>query len=858
MFEPIPIINIKDDAEGISPDPAFLVADKINSMFAALAVIVNGMASGCACFVRTDFIGGAANALDSIACASVEPGAVGLVIKNGQLSAFVLETAHSEAEDSPNNIIPDGNPGGGKQWILKAQTLKIGTGAADACAGNDAKLFNARTPTSHQHPASDIADFFNAVMSAIRFGTGPEDVCRGSDSRLFDARPPTGHAHATSDITSFSTAVAAIIAALVGATTGTICAGDDSRLLTSALAAALAGSHGTPGSGNEFVTTTDPRIGGSTAQLENSLVMMAFDMYGVDTTFADMNFSDFDADNIYVTGSSGYTYNAGGKYYENTKAVADNQQIIEIADTTSVVRQNLAGGITQWVKGTNAYQGCFYNATRPVSVGAGNESPNVIVGIRIQFADNSIATVTAISGDGTNENTGVTLDVDHATGNIAGIYGTTVTGGNLTVNQALDPDGANNASTTAINLSGGTASDNRHDGTDSAAHAFDTLTNNAYYNTAFVTGDYIQIDCGTAKCFNKWQFKTYNSGSAYQPKRLKIRGSADGSNWTDLDTQFVSADMSSYGLGVLTNWATFKNATAYRYYRIEFISLFSGTTVAIMEWYFVENATLVTPSGLYAAVTDSPLQVNTSAWSAIAKTSGNVVAATETKPGTSAAWYAVSKNKGNAAEKWSVYLSSVWRDIVQLSSGTWQYKDAGGSWQSATVNDQGNALAQAFAISQNQMSGTALAAITNAQWATYFVAGTFDVAFGLQANAANIPLIDKLTGYYSTAIQNMIAVLPEWDASANDPSSCYTVIAINPVDSITMGTDLKVFVSMNNGSNYEEITGLALFRTVGSYQFFRGDKAGLTARGAKQMLLKVQTYNLKNIRLKAAALGVKY
>ena len=40
----------------------------------------------------------------------------------------------------------------------------LGTGASDACAGNDARLSNARTPTAHTHASNDITDTLTLIQ----------------------------------------------------------------------------------------------------------------------------------------------------------------------------------------------------------------------------------------------------------------------------------------------------------------------------------------------------------------------------------------------------------------------------------------------------------------------------------------------------------------------------------------------------------------------------------------------------------------------------------------------------------------------------------------------------------------------
>ena len=93
-------------------------------------------------------------------------------------------------------------------------------GAGDNAAGgnvvlgSDTRLTNARAPTSHVHgnltnvgavgttPGLPIVTGASGVLQAGSFGTSVGSVCAGNDSRLSDSRTPTSHSHAASDITS--------------------------------------------------------------------------------------------------------------------------------------------------------------------------------------------------------------------------------------------------------------------------------------------------------------------------------------------------------------------------------------------------------------------------------------------------------------------------------------------------------------------------------------------------------------------------------------------------------------------------------------------------------------------------------
>jgi hypothetical protein len=82
----------------------------------------------------------------------------------------------------------------------------FGISATTFCEGNDARLFDSRTPLSHSHGnitnAGAIGSSANlpiittssGVLTVGSFGTGAYTFCQGNDSRLSDARTPTAHA----------------------------------------------------------------------------------------------------------------------------------------------------------------------------------------------------------------------------------------------------------------------------------------------------------------------------------------------------------------------------------------------------------------------------------------------------------------------------------------------------------------------------------------------------------------------------------------------------------------------------------------------------------------------------------------
>ena len=94
-------------------------------------------------------------------------------------------------------------------------TMGVAYGTTDStvCVGNDYRLSNARTPTSHAstHNAGGAdalaVDAAAATGSLRTLGTSSTSACAGNDSRLSDARTPVAHNQAWSTITATPTTI---------------------------------------------------------------------------------------------------------------------------------------------------------------------------------------------------------------------------------------------------------------------------------------------------------------------------------------------------------------------------------------------------------------------------------------------------------------------------------------------------------------------------------------------------------------------------------------------------------------------------------------------------------------------------
>jgi len=129
-------------------------------------------------------------------------GTSGKIIQDGGVAISALATS-THAHGNVTNAGYIGSTANlpiitGTGGILQAGAF--GTGATQFCVGNDSRLSDARTPTSHTHGnitnAGAIGSTANlpiitttsGVLTAGAFGTGSTDFTVGNDARLSDAR----------------------------------------------------------------------------------------------------------------------------------------------------------------------------------------------------------------------------------------------------------------------------------------------------------------------------------------------------------------------------------------------------------------------------------------------------------------------------------------------------------------------------------------------------------------------------------------------------------------------------------------------------------------------------------------------
>ena len=142
------------------------------------------------------------------------------------------------------------------------------------------------------------------------------------------------------------------------------------------------------------------------------------------------------------------------------------------------------------------------------------------------------------------------------------------------------------------------------------------------------------------------------------------------------------------------------------------------------------------------------------------------------------------------------------------------------------------------------------------------VTGSSEIVIGeikLVSSAVATPTYTKTTFNHDTEYVALDLRTNGWEASANDPTDGYVVLDVEPVDSITANTDIKTYISIDDGSHYEQVTLESTpFRTIGVHNYIRGDISGITARTDKTIKFKVTSHNSKNFKVHGLGGGVKY
>ncbi|MEW6532938.1 MAG: hypothetical protein AB1473_19060 [Thermodesulfobacteriota bacterium] len=603
-------------------------------------------------------------------------------------------------------------------------------------------------------------------------------------------------------------------------------------------------------------------------QIENGLIMIAWDVYSDDQQFADIAVDTFGNESGIDQSASTYTYNGSGGWCGPVLAQTSQIEEIDFAASSDFECRDLKGTIAYWQR-TSAYKGYFSSdqaGTNRISITAAGTESEVHEGCLVAHSGGS-ATIVNIFNDGDEDNeVELSADVADAT-EVTGIHGVVLSGTDVQPNSAVGD---------LVTLTYQQVAD-ADDATDIAGYSIRALVSSAQISTS---GDLVSVriraNSSTQLVIANCSIVERNPGTGdgiTTPTKITFGGGNNGVTipaWAYVDSDYVQFPMDEtksylviYDVADGGPYKTaYKNNAEYVYMKAATDS-WNVQNITEAEWTQYQHAHIealrvknkATASRRHAAVSTDQSQIDCANWGDI-----NSVIVAQSLAGSSSAYHAISFD---ARSTWKVFLSGLWRDVVRDYAGTWQYKDATDTWQNAAKNTCLKALEEAFEVSANQWSKAQIETLADSAWnesgGWSTSAATIDWAVGLKASGHDLPSTDKVTFNHDTEHHDIVLTTTAWEASALDPDDAFVVLHLEPQETISLDTDVQAWVSIDDGSHYEQLSGLTYFWSgAGTHRFARADKSGLIARNDQTMRLKVTTQNQKNVRLHAVALGVKY
>ena len=187
---------------------------------------------------------------------------------------------------------------------LDIARIPTGTTSSTVCIGNDSRLSDARTPTSHTHgnitnagaigstSGVPIITGASGVLQAGSFGTAAGSFCQGNDSRLSDARTPTSHTHGnitnagaigtTSGVPIITGASGVLQAGQFGTSAGQFAQGNHTHSLSNlsdVIFTTLSSGQVLKYDGTRWVNGTDSTGGGGSVTAEDDQIILAMRVF---------------------------------------------------------------------------------------------------------------------------------------------------------------------------------------------------------------------------------------------------------------------------------------------------------------------------------------------------------------------------------------------------------------------------------------------------------------------------------------------------------------------------------------------------------------------------------------------------
>jgi hypothetical protein len=248
--------------------------------------------------------------------------------------------------------------------------------------------------------------------------------------------------------------------------------------------------------------------------------------------------------------------------------------------------------------------------------------------------------------------------------------------------------------------------------TSTAGNAFDDDSNTEYFVADFPK--WLGVQFSSPKQITKFTLQSGSVGNNMKDWALYGSNTSAGTGGTLIATGALPSNSN-------VNAETFSNSSFYTFYTLNITSKYGANpTVNIREIEMMEGIGNVTNE--YVSICEEKIQTtNTSPWLNI---SGAIV--TETLSSQSAYYWLSFDPPSNYGDGTEINIfnltGSIWRKIVRKSGATWEYNNdatntATEDWTTSTTNDMLHAISQAIANQQaNRMTGTDLAAISDAQW----------------------------------------------------------------------------------------------------------------------------------------------
>ncbi len=247
------------DNGNTTPDTLFSATEKINNNFQNIAEAITASGGQGFSFIRRALTGGGVDALDGIDGATIGTTDTAMVVVGvnpGSVYFYIINSALGGSENAPYVITPDTNAGD-KRWVLAARVPRLWSSVSNPTVNNDVTTgVNAGDmwiTGSRLWICISNTTGAAAWLEYLQLGTTTGTACDGADARLSNARTPTTHSHTVTDLP-------------VGTSSSSVAAGNDARFHSNTNdpsageKAALVGSTGTPGDANRYVTATDPAM----------------------------------------------------------------------------------------------------------------------------------------------------------------------------------------------------------------------------------------------------------------------------------------------------------------------------------------------------------------------------------------------------------------------------------------------------------------------------------------------------------------------------------------------------------------------------------------------------------------------